>query len=107
MWVSKREYQGLLNQLKLAEERADKAEAALELERHENRRAERHWSNSLLRAKQSFPQVEEKPPPPPPLPRKPEIDPGELAALEAEAIRQGLDPARAREVLLQEQGFNN
>lgn len=107
MWVSRREYQGLLDRIAVAEARATKAEESLELERHENRLAERHWSNQLLRAKQSFPLAEAKStPPPPPRTIRPVIDPGELAALEAEAVRRGIDPREAEKVLLAEQGFN-
>lgn len=103
MWLSQAVYTLLEQQLTEARARIAVLEEALELERHENRKAERHWSNALLRARQAFPQVEEKSPLLTAVPREPELDPGELAALEDEARRIGIDPALAREVLLKEQ----
>lgn len=107
MWVSKREYQGLLDRVAAAESRAAQAEESLELERHENRLAERHWSNAILRAKQAYPMAAEKPveatkPPP----RQPVIDPGELEALQNEARRLNIDPREAERILRAEKGLN-
>lgn len=55
MWLPKLAYTQLLRTLAEERRRVRRLEEALELERHENRLAERHWSDSLLRAKQSFP----------------------------------------------------
>lgn len=100
------ELRALLRRVHIAEQQAVEARSALELERHENREAERHWANALLRAKQSFPQPSKQPA------RESmtafeqvpttAYDAGELAALEDEALRLGIDPARAKEILLAE-----
>lgn len=97
---------------RVAEKRAEEDRAALDFERAENRRSERHWANQLLRAKSSFPleskeQVAAKAtrnttPFEPALP----YDPGELEALQAEAIRMGLDPKEAERILRAEHGLN-
>lgn len=55
MWLPKTVYQQLLRTLATERKRVQRLEEALELERHENRTAERHWADSLLRAKQSWP----------------------------------------------------
>lgn len=98
-----------VRRIRVAESRTERAETALELERHENRLAERHWANQLLRAKQAFPLQPEKEAKPAPRanPVGTLIDPGELEALETEALRLGIDPARAREILYNEHGITN
>jgi hypothetical protein len=108
MWLSPREYRGLLRQIARAERRATAAEQSLEIERHENRLAERHWSNQVLRKNGAYPQQAEKAEPIAPRPPRvfePVIDQGELKALEQEARRLGLDPKVAEKVLREEKGL--
>jgi hypothetical protein len=106
MWLARREYRSLLKQIARAERRALSAESALELERHENRLSERHWSNQLLRKVNAYPQPDAKAEKPKPLAVfTPTIDPSELAALQTEAIRLGLNPKEAENVLRQEKGL--
>jgi topoisomerase IA-like protein len=107
MWLSPREYRGLLRQIARAERRATAAEQSLEIERHENRLAERHWSNQMLRKNGAYPQQGEKaePAPRPPKVFEPVIDQGELQALQQEARRLGLDPKTAENVLREEKGM--
>ena len=107
MWVNKAVYRALLRELAEQRREVRALREAVELERHENRLAERHWSNSLLRAKQSYPLTEKPAEPPKPATRlKPQIDQGELEALQREAIRHGLDPSEALRVLEQEKGIS-
>lgn len=102
MWLSRSQYRSLCRQIARAERRASLAEEAACLERIENRRAERHWANALLRAKQAFPMVEK-----PAVPSAPSAhtrpstpwDEGELEALQAKAAELGIDPAEAINVL--------
>lgn len=99
MWLSKREYEQLT-------QRAECAEQALELERHENRLAERHWANALLRANRQYPKVErDQPDMRAASIRMPVIDEGELAALTMEANRLGIDPEVAKQTLYAEKGL--
>lgn len=48
MWLNQAEYDRLVRQL-------ESAQLALELERAENRRSERHWANMFMRRLQTFP----------------------------------------------------
>lgn len=108
MLVAKSAYQRVCDEVAYLRERVGHLEAQIELERHENRTAERHWANSLLRAKQSYPQQQEKTPevsrPAPTLDQL--VDPGEREALRAEAVRLGIDPVLADEVLRKERGLS-
>lgn len=55
MWISKGEYRRLVRAALRAERRIDQLTEDLTVERAENRRAERHWADMLLRAKQTYP----------------------------------------------------
>lgn len=92
MWLSKSVYKQLLRTLAEERRRARRAEESLELERHENRAAERHWANALLRAKQAFPmQPEKQPPREKPLVLEPVLDPGVVEAHKQYAKDHGID----------------
>lgn len=92
MWLPKLAYTQLLRTLAEERRRVRRLEEALELERHENREAERHWADSLLRAKQSWPMQKQ------PVPtREAELvleavlDPGVVEAHREWAKEHGLD----------------
>lgn len=92
MWLPRSAYRQLLRTVAEERRRARRAENALELERHENRAAERHWANMLLRAKQSYPMQTEKPKPvEQPLILEPVIDPGIVEAHRQFARDHGID----------------
>ena len=107
MFVSKAAYQRAVDEVVYLRARVGHLEERLELERHENRMAERHWSNALLRAKQAFPQSEKVAVPVPKAPPTLDqlVDPGEREALRTEAARLGIDPALADEILRKERGL--
>lgn len=92
MWLPRTVYQQLLRTLAYERRRVQRLEEALELERHENRTAERHWSDSLLRAKQSFP-LQKTPVPAreAELILEPVIDPGVIEAHKQWALEHNLD----------------
>lgn len=106
MFVAKSAYERACNEVAYLRERVGHLEEMLELERHEHRAAEKHWSNALLRAKNSYPQQEKAEPVPRPVPTLDQlVDPGEREALRAEAARLGIDPVLADEVLRKERGL--
>lgn len=91
MWLSRSTYRQLLRALAYERQRSRRAEQALELERHENRSAERHWANALLRAKQSFPKPEPAPAREPQLVLEPVLDAGIVEAHRQFARDHGID----------------
>jgi hypothetical protein len=103
-WISQGEYRRLLRQLAHAEERALNAEERLESERAANRRSERHWSNMLLRARQSYPEQPPEPTAPVAAEVLPSYDPGELAAQLEAARSMGIPEAEARKMFFQWKG---
>jgi hypothetical protein len=106
MWIPQAAYQLLVDQLAEKSSRIVALEQSLELERHENRLAERHWANSLLRAKAAYPLTKEPPPVVKPALAElvPAHDPGEREALIAAAAAAGLeDPAREADRILREE----
>lgn len=113
MWISRGEYQRLSEQLDRAEDRLDEATAALATERAENRRAERHFANMLLRRAGTFPVPPvEKPPDFSAFEGElesvgPSIDPGELEAHVAEGAVFGLSAEEVEQRLRQQRGLEN
>lgn len=71
MWISRGEYRRLVRDKLRAERRVDHLTELLLAELAENRRAERWWSNMLLRAKSTYP-----------LPPKPVPTPSDAPPLE-------------------------
>lgn len=106
-WVSRALYFNVLRQLASERRRAEGLSDALELERHENRLAERHWANQFLRKMNAYPQqpvkdtLEKSSYVP-----KPVYDPGELAAVVEEAKRLGVSVADARAMFAKEKGID-
>lgn len=103
-FISRALYRNVLRQLAAERRRADGARDALELEHRENRRAERHWANMFQRRVGTFPLTDKPAVPVEPMEirRPPTYDLGELAALEAEAVRLGYDKESARRLFMQE-----
>lgn len=113
MWISRGEYRRLLRALARSERRADALQVSLEVERSENRRAERHWANSMLRARQigAFPlqPVQQLPSGRADINSQFEevayIDPGELEAVIAEGIAHGFTAKEAENMLRKDRGL--
>lgn len=102
MFLPRAEYDRLVRQL-------ETAQLALELERAENRRAERWQMNMLLRRAKSFP-LPEKPSVTEPVTEDntvapTDIDPGELEALQEVGAQYGIDAAEVEEMLKRERGI--
>lgn len=106
-WVSRALYRNVLRQLATERRRAETVLEDLRLERHENRLAERHWSNQFLRKMNAYPQqplkeeAEKKS-----VSRTPTFDPGELAAVVEEAARLNIPVADARAMFAREKGID-
>lgn len=108
MWLPKAVYQLLREQLAGAQSRISELEHSLELERHENRLAERHWANSLLRARQAYPMQADKPASEPKRAELvPVVDPGERQALIETARSMGIEnpEQEADRILREEKGL--
>lgn len=111
-WISRAEYRRLVRDKLRAERRADNLIDLLMAERAENHRAERWWSNALLRAKNSFPlpvQPVVQPPDTPELvpanqPLVAGMDDGEVEALIEAGRECGQDRVSVIEFLKRERG---
>lgn len=112
-WISRGEMRRLLRQLSRAEHRAESAQQSLDIERHDNRAAERHWSNMMLRARQigayPLPELASKSPLVPADldagPQPTDLDLGELEAVVAAGALSGVTPRDAENFLRREKGL--
>jgi hypothetical protein len=112
MWISRGEHRRLVRDKTRAERRVDTLIDLLMAERAESRRAERWWSNMLLRAKQSYPlppKVDQPPDTPPLVPADntlvPGMDDGEVEALVATGAEYGVDRNEVLRTLKRERGL--
>jgi hypothetical protein len=107
-FVSRALYRNVQRQLVAERRRAEALFDALELERRENRLAERHWANQFLRKMNAYPQQPVKDDAEKPTVRNfaPVYDPGELAAVIEEAQRLGVSVADAKAMFAKEKGID-
>lgn len=108
MWISRAEYQRLVDAVDRAERRAEDAASALTAEREANRTAERHWADMFMRRMQTYPLPKTAPnqpadtPPLQPASEVPGMDQGAIEATVAAGLEMGVSRQETIRLLKQQ-----